>query len=44
MWEIYRSFMNWFTRLDREELFFALVAVMLIGFFCMRGFGSRSSY
>ena len=44
MWDVYRSFMNWFTRLDREELFLALVVVMVLGFLCMRGFGSRSSY
>jgi len=44
MSEVTRSFMNWFTRLDREEIFLVLVGVMLFGFFCMRGFGSRSNY
>ncbi len=30
--------------LDRQEWILVFVCVVIIGFFCLRGFGSRSSY
>lgn len=31
-------------RLDRTQWVLVFVAVMVVGFFCMRGFGSRNNY
>ena len=31
-------------RLDREHWLFIFVGVMILGFTCMRGFGSRANY
>lgn len=45
MWKAYYSdAMHFIARLDKQEWLGVLVAVTIIGFFCMRGFGSRSSY
>ena len=44
MWTVYRSFITWFDGLNRDEVFLTLLVVMIVGFLCMRGFGSRSSY
>ncbi len=30
--------------LNRQEWLLVLVGVVIVGFFCLRGFGSRSSY
>lgn len=35
---------SWFNSLSRDEWFVVLAVVTLLGFLCMRGFGSRSSY
>ncbi|MCA9239587.1 MAG: hypothetical protein KDA37_05285 [Planctomycetales bacterium] len=34
----------WFNSLSRDEWFIVLGVVTLLGFLCMRGFGSRSTY
>ncbi len=45
MWkEYYLDAMRWVTSLDKQETLLMLVVVTIIGFFCMRGFGSRSNY
>jgi len=45
MWkEYYSDLMRWVTSLDKQESLLMLVIVTVIGFFCMRGFGSRSNY
>ena len=45
MWkEYYLDVMRWVTSLDKQESLLMLVVVTIIGFFCMRGFGSRSNY
>jgi hypothetical protein len=31
-------------RLDRTQWLFVFVGIVVIGFVCMRGFGSRSNY
>jgi hypothetical protein len=36
--------MRWVTSLDKQESLLMLVIVTVVGFFCMRGFGSRSNY
>ncbi|TWT36160.1 hypothetical protein KOR34_10590 [Posidoniimonas corsicana] len=35
---------RWFNTLSRDEWMIVLAAVTVLGFLCMRGFGSRSSY
>jgi hypothetical protein len=30
--------------LDRQQWFFVFVGVVVLGFLCMRGFGSRANY
>ena len=35
---------SWVLSLNRQEWLILLVAVTVAGFFCMRGFGSRSNY
>ena len=42
--ESYHNAMLWVNSLSRQEWFYVLTAVMLAGFFCMRGFGSRNNY
>ena len=32
------------TQMDPRDWLVLLVAVLAVGFFCMRGFGSRTSY
>ncbi|MFO0899570.1 MAG: hypothetical protein U0836_19250 [Pirellulales bacterium] len=45
MWkEYYNDVMRWVTSLDKQESLLMLVVVTIVGFFCMRGFGSRSNY
>jgi hypothetical protein len=45
MWkEYYSDLMRWVTSLDKQESLLMLVIVTIVGFFCMRGFGSRSNY
>lgn len=35
---------NWFNTLTRDEWMIVLVLVTALGFLCMRGYGSRSSF
>ena len=44
MWDAYREVMGWFDRLDMQEWFMVLTVGMIVGFLCMRGYGSRSNY
>jgi hypothetical protein len=48
MWSAYQQFcrtiMSWTLTLDRKEWLIILVVVTVIGFFCMRGYGSRNNY
>jgi hypothetical protein len=48
MWNAYQQFcreiLRWAMSLNRQEWLILLVAVTIIGFFCMRGYGSRNNY
>ena len=44
MWQLYRDTVNWLFHLDSQEWFLAMCAALVIGFFALRGFGSRSNY
>ena len=44
MWRFYNSVMYRIGMFDLQDWLFVFVIVVLLGFFCMRGFGSRSNY
>ncbi len=48
MWSSFFEFQRWgmshIYGLNRNEWLIVLVVVMLLGFICMRGFGSRKNY
>ena len=44
LWNSYRSAMQWVNTLDKQEWLLALCIVVVIGVFCLRGFGSRATY
>jgi len=39
-----RDVMRFIDRMDTQDWLLALLAVVVVGLFCMRGFGSRSNY
>lgn len=41
---VYRELMRMANRLDAQEWLLVLVGVVVVGWVCLRGFGSRSSY
>jgi len=41
MWHYYNLAMKYVAHLDRQSWFFILLGVVVIGAFCMRGFGIR---
>jgi len=48
MWDYVSKTIRWALHathgLDRSQWFLVLLGVLLLGFFCLRGFGSRSNY
>ena len=44
MGQFYREVMRFIERMDAQDWLLALLGVVVIGLFCMRGFGSRSDY
>jgi hypothetical protein len=44
MWKYYKDTVDWLFHLDSQEWFLAMCAALVIGFFALRGFGSRSNY
>jgi hypothetical protein len=44
MSQFYTEAMRFLGRMDAQDWLLALLAVVVIGVFCMRGFGSRSNY
>lgn len=44
MGRIYHEIMQHFDRMDSQHYLYVLVGVVLVGLFCLRGFGSRSNY
>ena len=41
---LYREVMRFVDRMDAQEYLLILLAVIVVGLFSLRGFGSRSSY
>ena len=44
MWDIYHSLIGRINRFDAQDWLLVFAVVVGVGVFCMRGFGSRSSY
>ncbi len=44
MWSYYDTFVLWLQSLNETEWFILLVAVLILGALCLRGFGSRKSF
>ena len=44
MRQFYREVMQFVEHMDTQEWVLALMAVVVVGLVCMRGFGSRSDY
>ncbi len=44
MRQVYNMMLQFVDGLGRQEWFYVLIGVVVIGAFCMRGFGSRSNY
>ena len=44
MWSYYRKALGWMSTWGYEEWLAAGVLVVVMGYFCMKGFGSRGSY
>jgi hypothetical protein len=44
MYSYFKEVVDWVFRLDSQEWFLAMCAALVIGFFALRGFGSRSNY
>jgi hypothetical protein len=38
------NFMKWVYGLDPQNTFLVMVGALIVGFMCLRGFGSRSNY
>lgn len=43
-WQSYQSIMRWVLSLNKQEWLAVLVVVTVVGFLCMRGYGSRNNY
>ena len=44
MHDLYTRAMHWVDNIDRQDWLLVLVAAVVVGFFLLRGFGSRSNY
>ena len=44
MGRYYREVLQFLEQLDTQEWVFVLMGLIVVGFLCMRGFGSRSNY
>lgn len=44
LYQAYVSAMQWVVRLNMRDWFWVLIGCVIFGVFCMRGYGSRSSY
>ncbi len=42
--DLYRDTMRLLMQMEREHWVIAFGVLVVVGFFCMRGFGSRTSY
>ena len=43
-WSSYHSVMSWTGSLDKGEWLLVLIGGVVVGFLCLRGFGSRQGY
>lgn len=41
---LYHDGWSWVSALDRQEWLMVLLVVTVLGFLCMRGYGSRNNY
>jgi hypothetical protein len=44
MGQFYRQVIRFLEQLDTQEWVLVLLGLVVVGFVCMRGFGSRSDY
>ena len=44
MWRYYDDFVTWLETLNETEWLLVLIAFLIAGALCLRGFGSRKSY
>jgi hypothetical protein len=44
MHDIFSRVMHWINNIDSQDWLLVLVAAVVLGFFMLRGFGSRSNY
>jgi hypothetical protein len=44
MGKFYREVLRFLEQLDTQEWVLVLMGLVVVGFLCMRGFGSRSDY
>jgi hypothetical protein len=44
MWHVFRELGHMIQRMKPEEYLLLVAMAMVLGWFCLRGFGSRSSY
>jgi len=44
VWQLWRSALSHISHFGPQEWLLTLIAVVIVGAVCMRGFGSRSSY
>lgn len=44
MGQLWRNLMRMADRMDTQEWALVLIGVIVVGFLCLRGFGSRSDY
>ena len=44
MWEVYNDLARLVRRMGPEEYFLLVAMAVIVGFFCLRGIGSRSRY
>ena len=44
MWHLYRDVARLVQRMEPEEYLMLVALAIALGLFCLRGFGSRSSY
>ncbi|HZZ28033.1 MAG TPA: hypothetical protein VFE46_08530 [Pirellulales bacterium] len=42
--DIFNHAFQWMNRLDRQDWMLVLIAAVILGFLCLRGFGSRTNY
>ena len=44
LWDLYRISNRYINTLDKQEWLLILCGVVVVGVFCLRGFGSRAGY